>query len=57
MGTSDSGGGTCGIAAACTGPGSSWWKEADNVKIGLPCWIADTRRVVKDLPSRTRSTM
>src|SRR6478735_3485221 len=26
------------------------------VKIGLPCWIATTRRVVNDTPSRTRST-
>ena len=37
VGSTDSGGGTCGIAAACTGPGSSWWKDADNVKIVLPC--------------------
>ena len=25
------------LVAACTGPGSSWWKDADNVKIVLPC--------------------
>ncbi len=51
-----SGGGASGIGSACSGPGSGWWKDADRVKIVLPCWTADTLRVVKDRPSRTRST-
>ncbi len=51
-----SGGGTPGIGSACSGPGSGWWNDADRVKIVSPCWTADTRRVVKDRPSRTRST-
>src|SRR5690242_14029455 len=37
-------------------PGSGLWKEAVRVKIVRPCCTAVTRRVVKDLPSRTRST-
>ena len=45
------------MGSAWTGPGSGWWKDADKVKIVLPCWIADTRRVVNDRPSRTRSTV
>jgi hypothetical protein len=33
------------------------WNDADMVKMVLPCWMAVTRRVVNDLPSRTRSTL
>ena len=32
------------------------WNEALQLKIGLPRWIASTRRVLKLPPSRTRST-
>ena len=35
---------------------STSWNDADMLKIGLPCWIATTRRVVKLRPSRIRST-
>ena len=52
----DSGGGTTGIGSAWSTPGSSIWNEADIVKIGLPFWMATTRRVVNDTPSRVRST-
>ena len=52
-----SGGGTSGIGSACSGPGSAWWNDADRVKMVWPCWIADTRRVVNDRPSRVRSTV
>jgi hypothetical protein len=37
-------------------PSSSDWKEAESAKIGLPCWTAMARRVVKLPPSRMRST-
>ena len=37
-------------------PGSSTWNEVDMLKMARPCWMATTRRVVKDLPSRMRST-
>ena len=52
-----SGDGTGGMATACWMPGSGRWNEAESVKIVLPCWMAETRRVVKDRPSRTRSTV
>ena len=35
---------------------SGSWNDADSAKIASPCWMATTRRVVKDRPSRTRST-
>lgn len=38
-------------------PSSYSWKEADRAKIGLPCCTATTRRVVKERPSRMRSTL
>ena len=50
------GGRHLGHGDACYRPGSGWWNDAESVKIVLPCWMADTRRVVKDRPSRTRST-
>jgi hypothetical protein len=37
-------------------PDPSTWNDADMEKIAWPCWIATTRRVVKLLPSRMRST-
>ncbi|MNL55822.1 hypothetical protein D3C87_1792640 [compost metagenome] len=45
-----------GMASWWSKPGSSIWNEADMEKIGLPCWTATTRRVVKLAPSRMRST-
>ena len=54
--SSVSGGGTSGIASWCSNPGSSFWNDADMLKIALPFWIATTRRVVNELPSRMRST-
>ena len=51
-----SGEGTSGIFAWWVKPPSSRWNDTDIMKIGWPCWIAFTRRVVKLLPSRTRST-
>ena len=47
---------SAGMSKACSRPGSSNWNDADSEKIALPCWIATTRRVVKLLPSRIRST-
>ena len=44
------------MVAAWSNPSSSTWKLADIVKITLPCWMAMTRRVVNEPPSRTRST-
>ena len=57
LGRNWSGGGAAGIGRAYSRPGSARWNEAESVKIGLPCWIAVTRRVVNDRPSRTRSTL
>ena len=37
---------------AISKPDSAMWKEAAMVKIGTPCWIATTWRVVKLRPSR-----
>jgi hypothetical protein len=51
-----SGSGASGIAAWCSGPGSSGWNDADRWKIACPCWTAATRRVVNVRPSRMRST-
>ena len=51
-----SGLGTSGIGTWCDRPGSCMWNETDIEKIACPCWIAITRRVVKLLPSRIRST-
>ncbi len=53
-----SGPGTAGMLAAWwLTPSSKMWKDADSAKMVLPCWIATTRRVVNDRPSRTRSTL
>ena len=51
-----SGGGTSGILAWWSRPGSSAWNDTAMEKIGCPCCRAVTRRVVKLLPSRIRST-
>ncbi len=51
-----SGSGTSGIGSPCSKPSSTVWNDADRLKIALPCWTATTRRVVKDRPSRMRST-
>jgi hypothetical protein len=51
-----SGAGTSGMDRACSIPPSTTWNDACRLKIGLPCWIATTRRVVKLRPSRMRST-
>lgn len=51
-----SGAGTTGIASWCSKPASSTWNDADMLKIGCPFCTATTRRVVKLLPSRMRST-
>jgi hypothetical protein len=40
----------------CSKPGSSFWNDADMLKMGRPDWIATMRRVVNDDPSRMRST-
>jgi len=32
------------------------WNEHDRLKMGRPCWMATTRRVVNERPSRMRST-
>jgi hypothetical protein len=37
-------------------PISSSWNEQAMVKMAWPCWIALTRLVVNDFPSRIRST-
>ncbi len=52
-----SGAGADGMAVWWSMPSSRTWKEAERWKIGLPCWTATTRRVVKDRPSRIRSTL
>ena len=35
----------------------SVWNDADIEKMVSPCWIALTRRVTNEPPSRSRSTM
>ena len=55
-GRSPSGGGTSGIGAACSKPGSGAWNEAIRDRMGRPCWTACTRLAEKLLPSRMRST-
>ncbi len=51
-----SGGGTSGMVIWWSRPASSPWKEQAMLKMASPCWMAITRRVVKDFPSRIRST-
>ena len=51
-----SGSGTSGMGTGGRGPVSSTWNEAAMLKMAWPCWMATTRRVVKDRPSRMRST-
>jgi hypothetical protein len=51
-----SGGGTSGISAWWSKPSSGTWKLAAMLKMTLPCWMATTRRVVNEPPSRRRST-
>ena len=53
---SSSGPGTSGLVNWCSMPRSRLWKEQDMLKIARPCWMATTRRVVKERPSRMRST-
>ena len=53
---SASGCGTSGIGIWWLSPGSSLWNDTMIEKIASPFWIATTRRVVKLLPSRMRST-
>ena len=55
-GASDSGSGTSGIGIWCSRPASRSWNEAERLKMARPCCTATTRRVVKDRPSRIRST-
>ncbi len=52
----DSGSGTSGIGSWWSGPLSSTWNDADRLKMARPCWMATTRRVVNERPSRMRST-
>jgi hypothetical protein len=52
-----SGGGADGMVSWWWMPLWSVWKDADIEKIVSPCWIALTRRVAKEPPSRSRSTM
>ena len=51
-----SGSGAAGIGSWWSSPSASSWKEAIIDRIGLPYWIAWTRRVEKERPSRTFST-
>jgi Na+/proline symporter len=51
-----SGGGHVGHRRLVLEPSSGTWNEADRLKMALPCWMATTRRVVKERPSRMRST-
>jgi hypothetical protein len=46
-----------GPCSLCSSPSCASWNEADNEKIGSPFWIASTRRVVNERPSRTRSVV
>ena len=40
----------------CTGLGWAFWKEAWQIKMGLPCCTAFTKRTEKLAPVRVRST-
>jgi hypothetical protein len=51
-----SGSGASGIGSWCEMPSSATTKLAERLKIASPAWCAFTRRVVKLLPSRMRST-
>ena len=51
-----SGSGTAGIGSKCSYPSSAMWNDAASWKMARPCWMATTRRVVNDRPSRMRST-
>ena len=44
------------MASWCSMPLWSVWNDADIEKIVSPCWMALTRRVQNDPPSRRRST-
>lgn len=55
-GLSWSGGTGGGLTCCQSSPGSGSWKEAISSKIGFPSWLAVTRRVENDRPSRVRST-
>jgi hypothetical protein len=52
-----SGGGADGITSWWWMPSWSVWNDADMEKIVSPCWIALTRRVQNEPPSRSRSMM
>ena len=52
-----SGSGASGIGTWCSRPVSGRWNDADSVKMAWPCWIAVTRRVLNERPSRVRSTV
>lgn len=55
--SSSSGGGTVGMVNwCCTGLPWESWKEAWQMKIGFPCWMAFTERTEKLFPVRVRST-
>jgi hypothetical protein len=56
VGSMSSGCGTSGMLNWCSTPGSLFWNEDANTRIGWPCWIAVTRRTLKLWPSRARST-
>ncbi len=51
-----SGGGASGIGSWWSKPPSIPWNDASRLKIASPSCTAETRRVVKLLPSRSRST-
>ena len=52
-----SGSATTGAVSWWSSPASGTWKEQLIDRIGLPCWMAWTRRVENDRPSRIRSTL
>ena len=57
-GSIDSGSGSpLGPGTCQSSPASLTWNDASSVKIGPPDWLAVTRRVVKERPSRVRSTL
>lgn len=52
-----SGGGTTGMVNwCCRGLSCCMWKEAWQMSIGCPCWMAFTERTLKLRPSLVRST-
>ena len=53
----DIGSGASGIGSWWSRPPSGVWNDALIDRIGLPCWMACTRRVENDRPSRIRSTL